>query len=178
MMKARQNQQNLWVCFPQSTPVILSTVGRKTDWQTNPLRKPNVTVGYNNTIGGVDTLSCVLIPYSSQQQGIKWYHKIAEFFMDICVCNSYILWKKLNPDESQVDHLCFRKQLINELITFHSYGVTKQNNKTGKKNCAENPLHMTDRDFPRTYPKSGKKSSPQISCVRCHSQGKRKDTCF
>ena len=97
--------------------------------------------------------------------------------MDICVYNSYILWKKLNPDESQVDHLRFRKQLIDELITFHSYRATKQN-KTDKKNSAENPLCLTDRHFPRTYPKSGKKSSPQISCVRCCSWGKRKDTCF
>ena len=104
-------------------------------------------------------------------------HKIAELFVDICVYNSCILWKKLNPDEGQVDHLRFRKQLINELIPFHSYGATKQN-KTGKKNSAENPLHLTDRHFPRTYPKSGKKSSPQIRCVRCHSQGKRKDTRF
>ena len=82
-------------------------------------------------MGEVDTLSRVLIPYSSQRRGIKWYRKIAELFVDICVYNSYILWKKLNPDQSRFDHLRFRKQLIKELITFHSYGATKQN-KTGK----------------------------------------------
>ena len=98
-------------------------------------------------MGGVDTLSRVFIPYSSQQRGIKWYRKIAELFVDICVYNSYILWKKLDPDQSRSDHLRFRKQL-----TFHSYGATKQN-KTGKKNSDENPLHLTDRHFLRTYPK-------------------------
>ena len=118
-------------------------------------------------MGGVDTFSHVLILYSSQLQGTKWYHQIAELFVDICVYNSYILWEELNPDESQVDHLRFRKQIINELITFHSYGATKQSSKTSKKNSAKNPLHLTDRHFHRTYPKSGKKSSPQISSVRC-----------
>ena len=106
-------------------------------------------------MGEVDTLSRVLIPYSSQRRGIKWYRKIAELFVDICVYNSYILWKKLNPDQSRFDHLRFRKQLIKELITFHSYGATKKN-KTGKKNSDENPMHLTDRHFLRTYPKSRK----------------------
>ena len=50
-----------------------------------PIKKPNVIVDYNNTMGGVDTLSCVLIPYSSQRRGIKWYRKIEKLFVDICV---------------------------------------------------------------------------------------------
>ena len=90
------------------------------------VQKPEFDMYFiNNTMGGVDTLSRVLIPYSSQRRGIKWYRKIAELFVDICVYNSYILWKKVNPDESQVDHLRFRKQLINDLITFQLWSKKK-----------------------------------------------------
>ena len=96
----------------------------------------------------VKTLNPVLISYSSQRQRIKKYRKIAELFVDICV------WKKLNPDQSRVDHLRFKKQLLIELITFHSYG--EKYNKTGEKTSAENPLRLTDRQFLRTYQKSGK----------------------
>lgn len=62
-----------------------------------PVYKPDVIVDYNKTMGGVDTLSRVLIPYSSQRKGIKWYRKLAELFLDICVYNAFIVYKKLNP---------------------------------------------------------------------------------
>ena len=82
---------------------MLSTVhtddlidGRKKNRLTDlPIKKPNVTVDYNNTMVGVDTLSRALIPYSSQRREIKWYRKIAELFVDICVYNAYILRKNL-----------------------------------------------------------------------------------
>ena len=104
--------------------------GKKNRLTDLPIKKPNMIVDYNNTMGGVDTLSRVLIPYSSQRREIKWYRKIAELFVDMCIYNAYIPWKKLNLDQNLVDHLRFRKQPINELITFHSYGV--KHNKTGE----------------------------------------------
>ena len=44
--------------------------------------------------------------------------------------------------------------LKSQSITFHSYGA--KNNRTSKKDSAENQLRLTDRHFPRTYPKTGK----------------------
>ena len=40
--------------------------GKKNRLTDQPIKKPSVIVDFNNTMGGVDTLSHVLIPYSSQ----------------------------------------------------------------------------------------------------------------
>ena len=36
--------------------------------------------------------------------------------------NSFILWKKVNPDKQDVDHLSYRKLLIEEIIMLHAFG--------------------------------------------------------
>ena len=54
--------------------------------------KPDVIVDYNENMGGVDLLSRVIVPYSSQQKGgNKWYRKIAELFTELSVHNAFIV---------------------------------------------------------------------------------------
>lgn len=148
--------------------------GKKNRLTGAPVNKPNVIVDYNQTMGGVDTLSRVLIPYSTQRRGIKWYRKLAELFVDICVYNAFISWKKLNPTQGKMDHLNFRKNLISDIITHHCQG--QKDSQTGRKNAGQNPLRLIERHFISIYPSTRKKSSPQISCVRCRARGIRKDT--
>ena len=51
----------------------------KTDRSTNTvIQKSDVIMDYNVMMGGVDLVSRVLIPYSSQRRGVKWYRKIGE----------------------------------------------------------------------------------------------------
>ena len=124
---------------------MLSTVhlgklmnSNKKDRKTNTvIQKSDVIVDYNKTMGGVDLLSRVLIPYSSHQRGVKWYRKMAELLLDISVYNSYITWRKLNPLK-KYDHLRLRKELITNLVTFHYYGT--QSNRVGPKNS--NPFRL------------------------------------
>ena len=40
------------------------------------IQKPDVIMDYNVTMGVVDLISRVLIPYSSQRRGVNWYRKI------------------------------------------------------------------------------------------------------
>ena len=62
------------------------------------IKKPDVIVEYNKTMGGVDNLSRVLVPYAlARKGGIKWYRKLAEIFIDFSIYNSFVLYKKLNP---------------------------------------------------------------------------------
>ena len=44
-----------------------------------PIRKPDVIVEYNKTMGGVDTLCRVVVPYA--RKGVKWCRKLVEVFM-------------------------------------------------------------------------------------------------
>ena len=46
-------------------------------------------------MGGVDNLSCVIIPYSIQRKGLKWYRKIGELFLELAIYNSYIVRKTI-----------------------------------------------------------------------------------
>ena len=83
--------------------------------------KPDLIKDYNSTMGGVDTLSRVVIPYSIQRKGLKWYRKIAELFIDICMYNSYVIWKKSNPTQRGrgITHLQYRQNLIKPILMYH-----------------------------------------------------------
>ena len=95
----------------------------KTNRKTNePFRKPEVIIDYNKTMGAVDLVSRVIIPYNSQRRGFKCYRKLAGFFTELSVYNSFMIFKKLNPENNTMTHLLFRQALIRELIQFHSYG--------------------------------------------------------
>ena len=70
---------------------------KKIDRSTGEVsQKPDVIMDYNVTIGGVNLVSRVFIPYRSQRHRVKWYRKIAELYLDILVYNSFILWIQIN----------------------------------------------------------------------------------
>ena len=71
-------------------------------------------------MGGVDTLSRVINPYSIQLKGLKWYRKVAELFIDVSIYNAFVIWQNLNGVGT---HLDFRKKLVDEIISFHSFGT-------------------------------------------------------
>jgi len=68
-------------------------------------------------MGGVDTLSRVIIPFSVQRKGLKWYRKLAELFIDISVYNAYILWKKLHPNPLILQNVV--SPILNLTGTYH-----------------------------------------------------------
>ena len=50
-------------------------------------------------MGGVDNLSRVLVPYAlARKGGIKWYRKLGEIFIDFCIYNSFVMYKRLIPE--------------------------------------------------------------------------------
>ena len=90
----------------------ISVNSGKISRETNePIKKPEVIVDYSKTMGGVDLMSRVIIPYNLQRQGVKWYRKRAEFFIELSVYNSFIIFRKLNPENNTMTHLFFRQAL-------------------------------------------------------------------
>ena len=84
---------------------------------TKEIVKPDVIIEYNASMGGVDNLSRVLDPYSCQRKSLKWYRKLAKLFLDVCIFNSFVVWRELN--NSNDTHLNFRLKLITEIISWH-----------------------------------------------------------
>ena len=121
-------------------------------------------------MGGVDLVSLVLIPYPSQRRGVKWYHKLAELYIDVAVYNSFIVYKKLMVG-SKIDHFNFQKMLIEELIMFHASGglpySTGPNPDPSQGNFVK--LHFSDS-------LNSKQTKVQRKCVRCTKVGIRRDT--
>ena len=102
-----------------------------------------------------------------QHKGLKWYRKVAELFIDISIYNSFVLWKQLNNvDET---HLGFRQKLIEEIITYHSFG--QQATQTGSHN-RPNPLRLTEHHFIRRISQKGE-GRLRRNCVKCTTMGKR-----
>ena len=133
--------------------------GRRNRITGEEVRKPDVIVNYNSRMGGADTLSCVIIPYTCQQRGLKWYRKLGELFLEICVYNSFWIWQKLNPDKS-INNSKFRKLLIEELIMYHSHG--SRPHQTGPRNFGGNPLRLLKRHFISIYPNKCKQSNSKF----------------
>ena len=100
----------------------------------------------------------VLIPYSSQRRGVKWYRKIAELYLDISVYNSFILWKKMNPNKQNVDHLNYRKLLVQEIIMFHAFGGQSQSTRPNPDTTKPNLIRLTNNKA-RAQKKKKKKNA-------------------
>ena len=142
------------------------------------IKMPVVIMNYNVTMGGVNLVSRVLILYSSQKRGVKWYRKIAEFYLDISVYNSFILWKKMNPDKQSVDHLRYRKSLIEKIIVFHAFCGQNQSTGPYPDTTKANLIRLTERHFISQLPSTNNKARAQRKCIRCTKLGFRKSTRF
>ena len=106
--------------------------------------KPDAIACYNKNMAGVDLLSRALIPYSSQNQDVKWRRTTGELFLDICVYNYSIAWLKLNP-EKEIDHLTYRRNIITETIPFHFH--REKTYQIGPKTIVNNPLRLGEKHF-------------------------------
>ncbi|XP_066920134.1 piggyBac transposable element-derived protein 4-like [Clytia hemisphaerica] len=119
-----------------------------------PIRKPDVIVEYNKTMGGIDNLSRVIVPYALARKGVKWYRKLAEVFMDFCIYNAYVIWKQLN--ESKKTHYDFREQLVNAIIMHHLHdeGPKGPGGYTPKvkQTTIDNPLRLKGKHFSEFIP--------------------------
>ena len=126
-------------------------------------------------MGGVDLVGRVLISYSSQRQGVKWYRKLAELYIDIAVYNSFIIYKKLNGG-SKIDHFHFRKMLIEELIMFHASGSSSYSAGPNPDLSQDNFIRLAERHFISQIPSTASKPRAQRKCVRCTKRGIPRDT--
>ena len=128
-------------------------------------------------MGGVDLVGRVLKSYSSQRQGVKWYRKLAELYIDIAVYNSFIIYKKLNGG-SKIDHFNFLKMLIEELIMFHASGGSSYSTGPNPDPRQGNFVRLVERHFISQIPSTASKPRAQRKFVRCTKFGIRRDTRF
>ena len=156
---------------------VLKETGKINHASKEPVRKPDVIVAYNQTMGGVENLSRVLVPNGLARRGVKWYRKLAEVFIDFAIYNSFIVWKKIN--NSKKTHFQFRDSLVNAIIMFHlndkGPSCPGHSSKAGLINY---PLRLIGKHFLSKNPATLFKNTKRRKCVRCTAMHKRTDSAY
>jgi len=78
---------------------------------------PEMINDYNHFMGGVDLCDQCLSYYSmSTRKTLKWWKKVFWRFLDMCVLNSWIIFRTNFPQSDISTQKLFRLQLIKELV--------------------------------------------------------------
>lgn len=70
--------------------------------------RPNCIGKYSEFVGGTNQMDSNINVYRIGIRGKKWWWPIFTWLIDSCIQNSWILYKKYNPDETQLN---FRRQI-------------------------------------------------------------------
>ena len=76
---------------------------------------PGLIKSYNRNMGGVDKCDMLLALYRNQQKSKKWYKRIMFHMLDLCVVNSWLLYRVVIPD-CQLPLAGFKLELARALI--------------------------------------------------------------
>lgn len=76
---------------------------------------PTILVDYNAHMNSVDKLDQMKSTYELDRKSRKWWHRIVFYFFDICVVNSFVIYKKLElPPKTMKD---FKREISRSLVT-------------------------------------------------------------
>lgn len=105
-------------CLTTRGDTGMSTVKRITRGGVEIMvKKPNIVLNYIKYMGGVDRADQYASTYCFMRKLLKWWRKLFLGGMEICLINSYILYKleKTKKEEKPLSHLRFLKTLVEQL---------------------------------------------------------------
>ena len=134
---------------------------------------PTAIIDYNNYMGGVDLADQMLSYYSmTSRRMLKWWKKVFWRMVDLCIVNSWIIFRTNTPDSDIKSQRLFRLKLVQELVQPLIDIQSSQNcpeylqDKKGRKQ-GSSASRLIGKHFPYKEQKRGK-------CVICAP--KKKDT--
>ncbi|XP_071744489.1 piggyBac transposable element-derived protein 4 [Lepeophtheirus salmonis] len=143
--------------------------------------KPTLLFDYNNAMGSLDRSSTIseneLGEEPSAKQPKKYFKAVFRHLMDICVYNSFIIYKK-NTKNTKRSFLEFKMDIIEGLL---------EDNREAKRQVTHKSLNiarLTERHFISHVPPNKVKKEPCRRCIICcakkNSEGNkiRKETRF
>jgi Transposase IS4 len=115
--------------------------------------KPQVVLDYNVGKAGVDTVDQFRQYYAMQRKSRKDWPSLAWWLIDICIINSYTLWRlDKKADISQLD---FRRTLLKQIVTSYASPSTHTHAP-----LPHPPITTSDGHWP-------KHSHKKRKCVKC-----------
>jgi hypothetical protein len=109
------------------------------------VQKPMCVDKYNSHMGGVDTSDQRMKTYLFPHRSRKWYMRIINAIISICIVNSYILYMKVKPEQHGHPTL---KEYIKLICIELLEGYAKKERKVGKPtNRGVLPQRLTERHW-------------------------------
>ena len=159
---------------PLATGVVQRRIqdGRRVD-----VSSPVSMVLYNQYMGGVDRNDQLRKYYHVSLKGRKFYRYIFWFLLEVCITNSYILYKHFCADQTQSLNTLvkFRLQLFRDLVA--NYCSRKRAGRPLSGQAAQSRSTLPFRHYPvkqRSDTKSG--MSRCWYCANSHHPKRRRET--
>ena len=137
---------------------------------------PTAIIDYNHYMGGVDLADQMLSYYSmTSRRMLKWWKKVFWRMVDLCIVNSWIIFRTNSPDSNINTHKLFRLKLVQELVqplidlqSSPQCPVYLRDNRGRKRASSE--ARLVGKHFAYKEEKRGR-------CAFCnHGSAKKKDT--
>lgn len=106
--------------------------------------KPVCVIDYNKSMGIIDKVDMVISTVNTTRKSLKWYRKFFFHMLDICVRNSYCLYKYNRREVISIAK--FHLQLIKQIVAKYRHNVVWHQSRP-----VDNPMRLTERHFPSFY---------------------------
>lgn len=145
--------------------------GRVNRHTQEPIVKPQIVLDYNIGMGGVDHSDALATTYEVARKTVKWYRKLFFYLFDMCLTNSWLIYRKLG---GKVTHVNFRKQLVREML---SDADLPEYPRSGRRRTRTTATTRKSKHMPTRVPAVGKRKRGMRRCVYCRKvDGKRSNT--
>jgi hypothetical protein len=102
-----------------------TTISRKqSDGKHSEVKCPEVIKKYTQSMGGVDRLDQMHSYYAVGRKSRKWWRVLADWAIDVCIVNSFILYN--HSERRQLTQLQYRIRLAKALIGGWAQGETRR----------------------------------------------------
>ncbi len=90
------------------------------------VQKPTCVVAYNNSMNGVDRLDKNIAYYPCVRKSTNWTNKFVLYLFQLCLLNSFILYKARNPQGEHRKFLTFILSVVRSLTTLGHAGPRRR----------------------------------------------------
>ena len=112
-----------WRAKKKKVPVVILSIECSAQMVMVPSRhsgvaaqeKPTAVHTYNQNMNGVDISDQYTATYPFTRKTIKWWRKVFFWLIDLCVTNSYAVYKEMEQD--RMSHITYRRSIVEALAS-------------------------------------------------------------
>lgn len=103
--------------YVDSQPVNHVLRYNKESKRREPVPCPNIIRHYNAHMGGVDLADMLIALYRTEMRAHRWYIPLFSQLLDICINNSWLVYRRQTKDKKPLKLKQFRYAISNGLVT-------------------------------------------------------------